>query len=71
MNNDLYDGIEKRISTKPRRLKLKRRHRTRTESLVCDCRSLVSRRYEDNEELIEAYKLSEIEEQHFRLLNPK
>jgi len=71
MNNDLYEGIEKRITIRPRRLKLKRRHRTRTESLVCDCRTLVSRRYEDNEELIETYKLSEMEEQHFRLLNPK
>jgi len=68
--NDFYDGIERRITMIPRRLTPKRRHRRRTESLVCDCRSMASRRYEDKEEVINTY-VSEIEERLYWPLNPK
>lgn len=59
--NDFYSGVEKRIAVTPRRLTLYRRHRTRSESLVSDCRILFSRRNEDEEGFIDAYNLSDNE----------
>ena len=64
MNNtyiDFYSGVEKRIAAAPRRLTLYRRHRTRSESLVSDCRILFSRRNEDEEGYIDMYILNEEE----------
>lgn len=64
MNNtyiDFYSGREKRITAAPRRQVHYRRHRTRSESLVSDCRILFSRRSEDEEGFIDAYNLGEDE----------
>lgn len=64
MNNtydDFYNATEQRITTVPRRLRQSRRHRTRTESLVSDCRTLFSRRKEDEEGFFDAYITSEDE----------
>jgi len=57
-NIDYYSGIEKRIAAMPRRLAHCRRHRTRSESLVSDCRMIFSRRCEDEEGYIDAYNLN-------------
>lgn len=42
--DSFYAGPERRMAATPRRLKLCRRHRARTESLICECRSASSRR---------------------------
>lgn len=44
---------ERRNTTWPRRLLTKRRYRTRSESLISDCRTRTYRRYEDEEGLTE------------------
>jgi hypothetical protein len=69
--NDYYSGIEQRIAPMPRRLTLSRRHRTRTESLISDCRTLFSRRNEDEEGFIVTYNSSEKEELPYLPFNPR
>jgi len=56
-----YTGPERRIASKPRRLKQCRRHRKRTEALVSDCRAVSSRRNEDEEGFTELLNLPENE----------
>jgi len=46
---DYYAGPERRTSALARRTTQKRRHRTRSESLISDCRQLTTRRKEDSE----------------------
>ena len=47
--DDYYYGPERRIARESRRSIYVRRHRNRTESLVCDCRDSSVRRKEDEE----------------------
>jgi len=54
---DYYTGPERRVTPGPRRGKLNRRHRLRSEALVSDCRILASRRYEDEEGDMEISRL--------------
>jgi len=54
-----YAGPERRVAASPRRLKSCRRHRTRTESLVSECRAASSRRNGEEDGFIEALNLTE------------
>jgi len=69
--NDFYSGIERRIAAMPRRLMVSRRYRVRSESLISDCRTLFSRRNEDEEGFIDTYNLSEGDDHPLSLAQPQ
>ncbi len=57
VNNSYYSNPERRLANKSRRASSTRRHRTRNESLVSDCRINSARRKEDEDGYIEVSNL--------------